>query len=194
MQSIYPVISETVVPINDDLEIRYSLFIDGEIYERVAGSYRIWQCLPFTYPVNNTSLQGCCNAGIELGCYEHVSVAISGNADYVFPKPTGTFIQQWSYGMHNVDNGLGYLPTGDLTRTFHDGFELCCVTQKLFHRKQGTYRFEVLTGSKALDADALFVHYCTGIRREQTEFNLTSGQFLEVNSPDIAIVCYQIEG
>jgi hypothetical protein len=192
MQSIYPVVSETVLPLNDDLEIRYSLFIDGASYDRPAGSYRIWEALPFVDPVANETLAEACRAGIQWGCYEHVSVVIGGSAEYAFTKPNGTFIQPWSYGSHNVDNGFGYLPTDDFSRAFGTGFELCCIIQRIFHRKEGSYRFEVLTSTKVLDADALFVHHCTGIRKTETEWNLAAGQTIEVEAPDIAIVGYQI--
>lgn len=40
-QHINPTAREDVLPINEDLEIRYSLFRDGATYVRPQGSWRL---------------------------------------------------------------------------------------------------------------------------------------------------------
>ncbi len=90
-------------------------------------------------------------------------------------------------GCHNVENGGGYLPAGEFARRFHD-FTLCCVVQK-FRRTPGVqYHFEVVTGPAVLDRDALFVHYATGARQRQTDFDLPAGHGLDVAAGDIVII------
>ncbi|OXE37454.1 MAG: hypothetical protein CGW95_01510 [Phenylobacterium zucineum] len=192
MQSIYPVQSEVVIPLNDDLEVHYSTFVNGETYLRPSGAYRMWQMQPFAEPQANPTIIEAYAAGVDWGCCEHVSVVTNGSALYTFQTATGDFVQTWTHGMHNVDGGLGYLPQQVFTRQFADDFTLCCVTQKLFHHKQAEYRFEVLTETKVLDADALFVHHCTGVREAETDWNVAAGQSIEVIAPDIVIVGYQI--
>ncbi|KPH69280.1 hypothetical protein [Novosphingobium sp. ST904] len=48
--------------------------------------------------------------------------------------------------------------------------------------------FEVLAGPAVLDREVLFVHYATGARQQQTDFDLPAGHALEVAAGDIAIV------
>lgn len=77
---------------------------------------------------------------------------------------------------------------GEFTRRFHDDFTLCCVVQK-FRRTPGVhYHFEVLTGPAALDREALFAHYATGVRQKQTDFDLPTGHALDAAPGDITII------
>ncbi len=188
IQHINPTISEDIVPINDDLEVRYSLFKNDISYVRPAGSWRLWQPLEFVAPAANRAIADVHDVGVVWGLYEHVSVAIQGQADYVFTGPDGEITQAWTPGFHNVENGGGYLPTEEFTRRFFDDFALCCVIQK-FNRTPGVqYHFEVVAGPAALDRSALFVHYATGARQRQTDFDLAIGHMIEAGPADIAII------
>jgi hypothetical protein len=185
---INPTVSEDVVPINDDLEVRYSVFKNDTVYVRPAGSWRLWTPLEFVPPVANHVIADMHDAGVAWGLYEHVSIAIGGRADYVFTGPENPITQVWTPGFHNVENGGGYLPAEEFTRRFYDDFALCCIIQK-FGRTPGVrYRFEVVTGPLVLDADAVFVHYATGARQRQTDFNLAAGDLIEAGPSDIAII------
>lgn len=188
IQHINPTVSEDIVPINDDLEVRYSLFKNDISYVRPAGSWRLWQPLEFVPPVINRAIADMHDAGVAWGLYEHVSVCIEGQADYTFAAPAGPITQVWSPGCHNVENGGGYLPAAEFTRTFHDDFTLCCVIQK-FQRTTGVqYHFEVVTGPVVLDREALFVHHATGARQRATAFDLPSGHALDLAPGDITII------
>lgn len=188
IQHINPTVSEDIVPINDDLEVRYSLFKNDTTYVRPAGSWRLWQSLEYAAPVANRAIADMHDVGVVWGLYEHVSVAIQGRADYVFTGPDGQITQVWTPGCHNVENGGGYLPTEEFTRRFFDDFALCCVVQK-FNRAAGVqYHFEVATGPTELDRAALFVHYATGARQRQTNFGLAAGYVLDIAPDDIAII------
>jgi hypothetical protein len=189
IQHINPTVSEDVVPINDDLEVRYSLFKNDFAYVRPAGSWRLWTPLAFAAPTTNRAIADMHDAGVAWELYEHVSVAIGGRADYVFTGPLGEISQEWSFGFHNVENGGGYLPAGTFTRHFHDDFALCCVIQKFSRAPVLRYQFEVVTAPRLLEVDALFVHYATGARQRQTDFDLAAGQLIEAGSADIAIIC-----
>ena len=128
-------------------------------------------------------------AGVAWTLCEHVSICVNGSADYVFEGPDGPIIQTWTPGCHNVENGGGYLPAGEFTRHFHDDFTLCCVVQKLKRTPGVQYRFEVLTEPHVLMQAALFIHYATGPRQRQTEFNPAPGYTVDLGAGDIAIIC-----
>lgn len=53
---INPTVSEDIVAINDDLEVRYSLFKNGTVYMRPAGSWRLWTPLEFVAPLANRAV------------------------------------------------------------------------------------------------------------------------------------------
>lgn len=188
IQHINPTVSEDIVPINDDLEVRYSLFRNDTVYVRPAGSWRLWQPLEFVPPVANPVIADMYDAGVGWALYEHVSIAIGGSADYVFAGPDGPITQVWTPGFHNVENGGGYLPVEEFTRHFHNDFALCCVIQKIGRTSSMRYHFEVVTGPAALDGDALFVHYATGTRQRQTDSDLPGGHALDIAASDIAII------
>jgi len=188
IQHINPTVSEDIVPINDDLEVRYSLFKNDFVYVRPAGSWRLWQPLEFVPPTTNRVIADMLDAGVAWGLYEHVSVAIGGRADYVFTGSDGPLAQVWTPGFHNVENGGGYLPTEEFTRRFYDDFALCCVIQKFNRTPSVRYHFEVVTAPVVVGSDALFVHYATGARQRQTDFGITAGELIEASPTDIAII------
>lgn len=183
-----PTVTDEVITINDDLDINYGVFKNGFTFRRPANSWRLWPMLEFVPPKRNPTIVEMVDAGVAWTLCEHVSVVINGWADYVFEGPKGPITQRWTPGCHNVENGGGYLPAGEFTRRFHDDFTLCCVVQK-FRRTLGVqYAFEVVTGPAVLDRAALFVHYATGARQKQTDFDLLAGQALDAATDDIAII------
>jgi hypothetical protein len=186
---INPTASEDVLPVNDGLEIRYSRFLNDTTYVRPQGSWRLWTPQVFVPPAANRTIGDMHDAGVEWDLYEHVSVAIAGEADYVFTGPEGEISQTWQAGCHNVENGGGYLPRQTFTRHFRNDFELCCVIRR-FGRSSGTnYRFEVITEPTSLTEAAFFVHYAAGPRQRQTDFNVMPGYAVDLAAGDIAIIC-----
>ena len=97
-QHINPTAREDVLPINDDLEIRYSLFMNDASYVRPQGSWRLWTPQPFVPPTANRAIGDMYDAGVDWDLYEHVSIAIGGEADYVFTGPDGEISQPWRAG------------------------------------------------------------------------------------------------
>lgn len=183
-----PTVTDEVIAINDDLDINYGVFKNGFTFRRAANSWRLWPMLEFVVPTLNRTIADMVDAGVAWTLCEHVSVAIKGWADYVFEGPDGPITQVWTPGCHNVENGGGYLPVGEFTRTFYDDFTLCCVVQK-FQRTPGVqYHFEVVTGLAVLASDALFIHYATGGRQRQTDFDVPAGHVLDVAPGDITII------
>jgi len=183
-----PTVTDEVIAINDDLDVNYGIFKNGFTFRRAANSWRLWPMLEFVPPKFNAIIAEMYDAGVAWTLCEHVSVAVNGRAEYVLEGPDGPITQVWTPGCHNVENGGGYLPAGELTRSFHDDFTLCCVVQK-FQRTPGIqYHFEVVTGPVAIGSSALFVHYATGDRQRQTHFDLAAEHVLDIAPSDIAII------
>jgi hypothetical protein len=183
-----PTVTDEVIVINDDLDVNYGVFKNGFTFRRAANSWRLWPMLEFVPPKLNPTITDMFDAGVAWTLCEHVSVAVSGWAEYIFEGSDGPITQVWTPGCHNVENGGGYLPAGEFTRCFHDDFTLCCVVQKIQRTPGIQYHFEVVTGSAALGSDALFVHYVTGARQRQTDFDLVAGHVLDIAPSDIAII------
>jgi hypothetical protein len=186
---INPTASEEVLTVNDDLEIRYSRFLNDTSYVRPQGSWRLWTPQIFVPPLANRTIGEMYDAGVEWDLYEHVSVAIAGEADYVFTGPEGEISQTWLPGCHNVENGGGYLPRQTFTRHFRRDFELCCVIRRFGRSSGANYRFEVISEPIALSEAAFFVHYAAGPRQRQTDFNAMPGYAVDLAPGDIAIIC-----
>lgn len=183
-----PTVTDEVIAINDDLDINYGVFRNGFTFSRAANSWRLWPMLEFVAPKLNPAITEMYGAGVAWTLCEHVSVVTNGLADYVFEGPDGPIMQRWTPGFHNVENGGGYLPAGAFTRHFYDDFTLCCVIQKLNRTPGVRYHFEVVTAPVVLGSDALFVHYATGVRQRQTDFNIAAGEQIEASPTDIAII------
>jgi len=184
-----PTITDEVIAINDDLEINYGVFKNDFTFRRPANSWRLWPMLGFVPPRLNATIAEMYQAGVAWTLCDHVPICINGSADYVFEGPDGPIIQTWTPGCHNVENGGGYLPAGEFTRHFHDDFTLCCVVQKLKRTPGVQYRFEILTEPSVLMQAALFIHYATGPRQRQTDFNPMPGYAVDLAPGDIAIIC-----
>jgi hypothetical protein len=183
-----PTVTDEVIAINDDLDINYGVFRNGLTFSRAANSWRLWPMLEFVAPKLNPAITEMYDEGVAWTLCEHVSVVTNGWADYVFEGPDGPITQRWTSGFHNVENGGGYLPAGAFTRHFYDDFTLCCVIQKLKRTSGRHYQFHVVTAPTLLEADALFVHYATGARQRQTDFDIAAGQQIEASPAVIAII------
>ena len=184
--------TEMVVPLNDEMSIRYTDFVDGSTFWRGAGSWRTWRQWPFLAPVGNANIQQKCDDGVAFGCCEHISVVLSGSLVYTLKTASGTSDYVWGRGAHNVANGLGYLPTEEFSRTFNNGFSMCCVVQPPRGLSgESVYSFEVVEGNATLDKDAYAVHICGFEHTRRTVFGASAGDTLDANADDIAIVIYR---
>jgi len=188
---VRPTTSEQFLPINDDLSVHYSVFKDGYVFTRPDNAWNFWREMPFSPPVSNPWLLENHNDGVQFVCCEHASVAIAGDATYTLKTREGLKDYIWTRGTHNVDNGLGYLPAREFTRTFRNGFSLCCILQPYVVRDGGAeYRFEVITGPFTLARDCVAMHFCTGSRFKQTDLATPAGAIIDVSADDITIVAY----
>jgi hypothetical protein len=184
--------TEMVVPLNDEMSIRYTEFVDGSTFWRSAGSWRTWRQWPFLAPVGNAHIQQKCDDGVAFGCCEHISVVLSGSLVYTLKTASGTSDYVWERGAHNVANGLGYLPTEEFSRTFNNGFSMCCVVQPARGLSgESVYSFEVVEGNATLQKDAYAVHFCGSEQARRTVFGANAGDTLDANADDIAIVIYR---
>ena len=148
--------------------------------------------LAYVAPSTNPWLLKTITDQVQFDCCEHASVALNGTASYIMMTPNGPKNFAWQRGTHNVDNGVGYLPTEEFTRTFSNNFTLCCVIQPFKNRSgEFTYSFEILTKSTVLVKDAVCVHYCTGVKEKQTEMNISANTTINIDITDIVIVVYQ---
>lgn len=184
--------TEEVVNLNDDLSIRYTAFRDGSVFVRPAGSWRTWRQWPFSPPKSNAHIQQNHADGVQFGCCEHVSVVLSGSATYTFTTTSGTADYLWQRGAHNVANGLGYLPTETFTRTFQDGFSMCCVIQPIRGLTDAPhYTFDVVAGDAVATRAVYAAHICGNPASRRTARDLAAGDALGAGSDDIAILVYR---
>lgn len=189
-----PTVLEESFFINEDLTVYYTLFKDNYTFTRPKNSWSRWKEFPYEVPNTNLSLMQNYNDGVELKCCEHVSVVINGTATYTLITNEGPKDYLWEYGTHNVDNGLGYLPTDSFSRIFHTGFELCCVLQPPLGRDPAAqeYRFEIIHGPSTLEKDAFAIHYATGSMQKQTQYDLEIGTGINIDVDDLAILIYKV--
>lgn len=183
--------SEEIIPINEDLSAHYSVFKNGYVFKRAAGAWREWEKLTYTPPTSNPWLIQTANANVQFDCCEHVSVALNGDASYFMQTPNGAVNFPWSRGTHNVDNGLGYLPSEQFTRTFQNDYTTCCIVQPFTGRDTpAKYTFTMYTGPSSLTQNSLCIHYCTGPRAKQTDMAATAGTPIDITEGDIAIAVF----
>lgn len=184
-----PTSSEEVFVINEDLNAYYSTFKNGYSFFRRGDSWPHWEKLPYRDPSENPFVMQSVAAGAKYDCCEHVCVALSGSAIWTMTTPEGQESYLWERGSNNVDTGFGYLPAEDFTRVFSNDHTTCCVVQPFRGRDTAArYSFEVLTGPKTLDRDALAVHYCA---TKQTVTGIAAGVHLAIAVGEIAVVVYQ---
>ena len=99
-----PTVADEVIVINDDLDVNYGLFKNGFTFRRAANSWRLWPMLEFVPPKLNPTIAQMYDAGVAWTLCEHVSVAVSGWAEYVFEGPDGPITQVWTPG---AESGYG---------------------------------------------------------------------------------------
>ena len=191
---IRPTTHEQLIPINGDLSVHYSVFKNDYVFTRPDNTWNFWREMPFSPPVSNPWILENHNDGVQFGCYEHVSVAIAGDATYTLKTRDGLKDYIWTLGVHNVDNGMGYLPAREFTRTFRNDFSLCCILQSYVKRgpEAQEYEFDVFSGATVLERDAYAVHYCAGSRVADTALSLAAGVNLGMEPTDISIAIYKV--
>lgn len=200
LQKYKPVHSEEYIDINSSFWAHYGYFKNDFSFDRPSNCWRNWIQRPFVAPQTNYFLKDPYDKGVEFICCEHVSVCVNGNADYILNGTDNTITYDWTLGVHNVENGLGYLPNNGFTRVFHNNFELCCIIQKPDRPANLTYNFQVLNSNQILDGDVEFLHVAAGsvtvdgteYAQKQTAFNLTSGANVTFAVNSIGIVGYTV--
>jgi hypothetical protein len=144
IEKLKPLTSEEYVSINDSFWAHYACFKNEVVFERPANYWKHWAEKSFIPPTSNYYLSDPYSKGVEFGCYEHVSICVNGDADYILTNGEETFTYNWAFGAHNVENGWGYLPKGEFTRVFNNDFVLCCILFKNEKNRDITYNFEVI--------------------------------------------------
>lgn len=198
-----PTVSDESIDINSLLKVTYTHFKNEFTFTRPANAWAWfgWKELPFVPPVNNPELRNPYDGGVEFICREHVSVCVAGNAEYILAGTDGDLTYNWTIGTHNVENGVGYLPNGVFTRTFHNDFVLCCVLQKEEHKANDlTYNFNIVNQTETLSRDVEFIHVALGsinvngtdYNQKQNIYNLTAGQVVTLSEGAIGIVGYTV--
>lgn len=203
VEKLKPITSEEYVSINDSLWAHYAYFKNGFTFNRPAGHWGAWSEKPFVAPTSNYHLANPYSKGVEFGCYEHVSVCVNGDAEYILAGTDGSLTYDWVFGVHNVENGWGYLPKGVFNRVFHNDFVLCCILFKDDKDPDLTYNFEVVQTKSApivLAQDYAFAHVATGqatydgiqYNQKQNIQNLSSGNQLDMAVNTIVILGFEV--
>jgi hypothetical protein len=195
-----PIVKNINVDINDLFFADYSLFKNDHTFIRPANAWRRLPEKEFQAPLNNLFLSQPYNNGVEFGCYEHVSVCIGGNSDYILTTPTGTDEYNWTFGVHNLENGWGYLPKQQFTRVFHNNYETCCIVQRPSRDASIVYKFEILKEDTILNKNINFAHVAYGAvsigdqvyTQQANIYNLTENTRLSFAGESIVILGYTI--
>lgn len=199
-EKLKPITSEEYLDINDSFWAHYGYFKNNFSYVRPPNAWSHWSEKQFTAPISNYFLSDPYSKGVEFGCYEHVSVCVNGNADYILMGTDGEITYNWDFGKHNVENGWGYLPKGQFTRIFYNDYVLCCIIQKPNRPANLTYNFRVITESENLPQNVEFLHVAYGnldvngssYIQKQTVYNLNSETSLSLSPNSIIIAGYTI--
>jgi hypothetical protein len=200
LEKIKPITSEEYLDINDSFWAHYGYFKNNFSYTRPPDSWSKWSEKQFIKPTNNLLVAEAHDKGVKFGCYEHVSVCVSGNSDYIMVGTEGTITHDWNFGIHNVENGWGYIPKDEFTRIFYNDYVLCCIIQKPNRPANLTYNFRVITENENLPQNIEFLHVAYGnlevngssYTQKQTVYNLNSGTSLSLSPNSIVIAGYTI--
>jgi hypothetical protein len=187
-----PTTSEEDIVLFDDLYVTYSTFKNGFTFTRGGNSYQWIAKHEFIPPSENRCIKWPYDEDVKWDLCQHASLAIQGRAEYVFETPNGFTSYEWKKGWHNVENGGGYLPSGLFSRVFYDDFTLCCILQRSARQLAPAYLYSVFEDSITLDVDAAFIHYATGPRQKETDFDIPAGSTINIGSLNFAIVGYRI--
>jgi len=112
--------------------------------------------------------------------------------------PTGTNSINWEFGMHNVENGYGYLLKQQFTTVFHDNFISCCAVQNVTTPREMVYKFDILKDSVTTNKKYDWIHVASGsievggilYNKMQTTYNINPTTELNMTEQTIAIACY----
>ena len=211
-----PVVSEETVAINERFYAYYSSYINGADFSRGRNSFSTLTKREFIAPTTNPVLAPEHNAGVKFDACEHVSLCLSGNANFELKRHQYTYDESgnltgdivgtyndtvWSFGSNNVENGLGYLPKEQFTRTFSNNYSTCCILPTDYADKTSVYNFEVVqlnNSSTTLNKDVMFVHVAYGsvdlnggiYNQKQNILNVLSGSTINSSTTSIIILGY----
>lgn len=219
-----PIVSEDKIPINDRFYAHYCLYIDGQTFYRPRNAWYKYTQRTFLEPTVNPQLASPYNEGVQFECYEHVSVCIGGSSDYTLKRHqyeydangtlvgdvVGNITYEWVFGDHNVENGLGYLPSEEFTRVFKSNYETCCILPVIENTDTSTqYNFEIVkldNSSHTLNKNIKFMHVAFGnvtvdgnpYAQKQNLFGMAGGTIptgtvLSSTENSIAILGYIVE-
>lgn len=213
-----PIVSEDKVDINERFYAHYTTYIDGASFFRPKNAWYKFTKRDHVDSNSNPHISTPATDGVLFECFEHVSVCISGSSDFTVKKHTYTYDDNgnltsdalsdityvWTTGVHNVDNGLGHLPTDEFTRTFNNDYATCCILPVEGADKTEVYNFEVvdLNGSSTtLNKNIKFAHVCLGTVvlnsteyvQKQNIFNLSQGTVINSSGRSIVILAYIVE-
>jgi hypothetical protein len=160
--TLKPIANSSIVVIDDSFVADYTYFKNDETFIRPDNAWTKFIEKDFIAPNSNAFLKDPYDNGVEFGCYEHVSVCIAGNSEYILTTPSGTDEYNWTFGVNNVENGWGYLPKKTFTRVFHNDFATCCIVPKKGRDSSVVYNFEVLQENTTLNRDVDFAHVAHG--------------------------------
>jgi hypothetical protein len=128
----------------------------------------------------------------------------SGSADYDLEKNDDSekHVSKWTFGVHNVDNGWGYLPDKSMHCRNFKNFETCCILQKEGGRDLTLpyTKFEVLSESGVITTSREYkwIHVAAGsleldsltYSQKQTTYNVPVDSHLNLAEKSICIAAY----
>lgn len=165
---------EEFLPINQDLNVAYTLWPDGSEFRRRIGWWGHMEEREWIEPKENKTLLRLMGKGIILSRVEHVSFTVSGKVYYTYDTPEGFAEDVGVAGEHNVENGAGYLSLHPFSRRTDGNHMTCCIVRNLENKSDRRYDFEILT-DQTLSQPATFIHYCLGPKQKITEYDLKPG-------------------
>lgn len=136
--------------IDSSFSANYSYFKNQEKYNERVNYLINWVQKPDVAPVDNLILKEVYDNGVKLGRFENASVCIEGESDYLMFTPSGIMTQTWKFGYHNVDHGLGYIPTDGHVKEFKTNYTLCCIVPNKDKNKDIVYNFEILDANNTI--------------------------------------------
>lgn len=199
--------SEEYITIDASFRAHYGVFNDGAAYlypPKFWGDIKKWAVNPYI-PTNLPLPKEGTDNGVDFACFEHVSVCISGSADFALEKTNGelgTYTYHWAFGAHNVDNGWGYLPRGYVLNNNYNNFQTCCVLQDDNGRDPSLphTKFEVFSGDTSLTTSKLYkwIHIAYGSfdlngtthNQKQTVYDVAESSLLTFLGQTIVIAAY----
>jgi hypothetical protein len=214
-----PIVNEDKIAINDRFYAHYCLYIDGQSFYRPRNAWYKYTQRNFVTPTINPQLANPYNEGVLFDCYEHVSVCIGGSSNYTLKRHqygydangslisdvVGNITYEWVFGDHNVENGLGYLPSEEFTRIFNSNYETCCILPVIENTvTDPTYNFEVVklnNSSHVLNRNIKFAHIAFGnvsingsnYAQKQNVMDLINGTTISSTENSIVILGYIVE-